>query len=113
MIYGFKISILAIYFTSLPSFPCQYQTIIESDQPTYQKHHNIALKIGLFFINLVENFKRGRLLERGRLLQKIRYVFYFWENLSSLMCTFKWRNRTKLNFRLNVLFIVTVDGIDK
>ncbi len=61
------------YFTSLPSLPCQYQKIIEYNQPTYQKYHKIALKIGLFFINLVGNFKRGRLSERGRLLQKIRY----------------------------------------
>ncbi len=51
--------------TSLPSLPCQYQKIIESDQPTYQKYHKIALKIGIFFINLAGNFKRVRLLGWG------------------------------------------------
>ena len=61
------------YFTSLPSLPCQYQEIIESYQPTYQIYHKIVLKFELFFMNLVGNFKRVRLLEKGHLLQKIQY----------------------------------------
>ena len=59
MICVFKISIFGNYFTLLPSLPCQYQKIIESDQPTYQKHHKIALKIELFFYKFGWKFQEG------------------------------------------------------
>ena len=60
------------YFTLLPSLPCQYQKIIESYQPTYQKHHKIALKKLWFFYKYGWKFPKGAFIREGRLLQQIR-----------------------------------------
>ncbi len=54
------------YFTSLQVYHVNIRKLLNLISLLLQKYHKIALKIGLFFINLVQNFKSERLLERGQ-----------------------------------------------